>query len=156
MVWPLRCAHFFPARTTLLKQYNTNYFFGLDKPILNEAIFPSDSGGSDLYSRFRLTSFMLFLCSDCKGEERTGREPGTQLLQSNSSSLTYSEGEITVLVRFVSQCYIESTPQVAQAVQFVLSGLQCGECPDPSFPCSTAMPLVKLFLLLLFLLPCEH
>lgn len=74
----------------------------------------------------------------------------------NGRSLTYSDGEITVLVMFVSECYTESNPQVAQAVQFVLSGLQCGECPDPSFPCSTAMPLVKLFLLLLVLLPCEQ
>lgn len=109
---------------------------------VNKSISPSDSGGRDLCSHF--------LCSDCKGENW---EPGAQLLRRKFSHLL-CRGNCPCRVCSRVLHWVKSP--VARGSSVVLSGLQCGKCPDPSFPHSIAKPLVKFCLLLLLLLPSEH
>lgn len=116
------------------KKYYCSSVFPKFKQNSKQSCIPRRFGSSELSSHLRLQSFMLI--SDWKEEERTGSEPGTQLLQSISSSLTYTAGKQLSLLCLLVSAALSQTPQRAQAVQFVLSGLQCGDlCPGLSFPC---------------------
>lgn len=138
------------AAGAIQKCFCSSVFDQAPKQNLKQSCIPKEA-------HLRLQSFLIISDSDWKEEERTGREPGMYLIWCSSNSLTYSAGKQLSLLCLLASPVLSQILRWPRLFSLCWVGYSVEElCPGPSLPCSSAMPLVKLCLLLLLLPFSEH